>query len=284
MNQFHHDDIMYVTSVTLKVKDIKTMLAFYMNVLKMKLIYKMGRTYSLGTESDRVLVVLVADENALLKRQRTTGLYHFALLLPTRHDLGVFLNYYLAGEHPLSGASDHAVSEALYLNDPEGNGIEIYCDRPSSAWRFNEDGVVMTTEALDHVSLLKEKGKYDKIPDDTVMGHLHLHVNNIDEAKAFFVDTLGFNKMLDYGPSASFISDGQYHHHLAYNTWLGTTNRHRSDDETGLMAYEVNVPARRMGNLVDKLKHAGVEYVRGDGEVTFKDINHVTVRLVLVTS
>jgi catechol 2,3-dioxygenase len=98
------------------------------------------------------------------KSRRTTGLFHFALLLPSRHDLGVFLNYLIAIDYPLAGASDHDVSEALYLVDPEGNGIEVYADLPNEKWKYTRDGIYMTTVAIDHVSLLEEIGDYEKIP------------------------------------------------------------------------------------------------------------------------
>lgn len=280
MNDFHNNKILHVTNVTLRVKDITKMLDFYLNILKMKQINKVDNVYSLGTESNRVLVNLVLDENAEVGK-RKTGLYHFALLLPTRHDLGVFLNYILKSGYPLSGASDHAVSEALYLNDPEGNGIEIYRDRPFLEWKFNEAGVEMTTIAIDHQTLLKEKGVYSQIPEGTIMGHLHLHVNNIKKAHDFFVDILGFNKMLDYGPTASFISDANYHHHIAYNTWLGTTSPNIKYNQTGLIAYEVNLPLNKVDELIERLNKNNIPYVRTNDEIQLKDTNEVDMHLVL---
>ena len=278
MNDFHNNKVLHVTHVTLRVKDITKMLDFYLNILKMKLIDKVDNVYHLGTESNRVLVNLVVDEKAEVGKKKT-GLYHFAILLPNRHDLGVILNYLLKSGYPLTGASDHAVSEALYLNDPEGNGIEIYRDRPFLEWKFNEDGVYMTTVAINHQTLLKEKGDYNYIPEGTMMGHLHLHVNNIKKAHAFFVDILGFNKMLDYGPTASFISDANYHHHIAYNTWLGTLSPNIKDHQTGLIAYEVNLPLNKVDEMVNKLDQNKIPYTKKGNIIHLKDINEVDIIL-----
>ncbi len=280
MKPFHQKDVMYIKTVTLRVNDIDKMLDFYVNVLKMTLIKTHNHAYDLGTKSGRVLVRLTHDKSARVNKGRRTGLYHFALLLPSRHDLGVFLNDYLANNHPLSGASDHAVSEALYLNDPEGNGIEIYCDRPAEAWVFNPQGIVMKTEPLDHVSLMKEKGDYTHLPDETVMGHLHLHVNDIVIAKQFFIETLGFNLMLDYGPSASFVSDANYHHHLAFNTWMGQANPHLEDGETGLIAYEVNLPNHYVHPIKERLMAKQVPYQVEANDIVLKDMNGTTIFLV----
>lgn len=280
MNDFHNNKVLHVTNVTLRVKDITKMLDFYLNILKMKLINKVDNVYHLGTESNRVLVNLVVDEKAEVGKKKT-GLYHFAILLPTRHDLGVILNYLLKSGYPLTGASDHAVSEALYLNDPEGNGIEIYQDRPFLEWKFNEAGVEMTTIAIDHQTLLKEKGVYHQIPEGTIMGHLHLHVNNIKIAHEFFVDILGFNKMLDYGPTASFISDANYHHHIAYNTWLGTNSPNIKTNQTGLIAYEVNLPLNKVDELIERLDKNKISYARNNHEIQLKDTNEVDMHLVL---
>lgn len=278
MNNYHDKNVMHVKCVTLRVRAIEKMLDFYTNVLGMKILDQATNRYRLGTESGRVLVILIVDEKAK-KAAITTGLFHLALLLPTRHDLGVFLNYLLAIDYPLAGASNHDVSEALYLVDPEGNGIEVYADLPTEDWKFTRNGIYMTTVAIDHVSLLKEIGDYEKIPDDTVIGHLHLRVNNIESAHKFFVEILGFQKSLDYGPTASFVSDGKYHHHLAYNTWGGTTNPNLKDYQLGLVTYEINLPADRKDKLLESLGKSKIAYTQENNRIHVEDINGVKITL-----
>lgn len=278
MMNYHNKNIMHIKNVTLRVRDIEKMLDFYANVIGMKILEQTANYYSLGTESGRILVKMVVDEKAE-KAARTTGLFHFALLLPSRHDLGVFLNYLIAIDYPLAGASDHDVSEALYLVDPEGNGIEVYADLPNEKWKYTRDGIYMTTVAIDHVSLLEAIGDYEKIPDDTVMGHLHLRVNSINRANALFVEILGFQKSLDYGPSVSFVSDGKYHHHLAYNTWNGTANPDLEDHQPGLIAYEINLPIDRKNDLVESLDKFKIVYTKETDGVRLKDINGVEITL-----
>ena len=281
MNDFHSEKTMHVKNVTLRVNNIEKMLEFYTGILKMKLIANQGNNYSLGTADNRVLVKLVVDPHAV-KKQKTTGLFHFALLLPSHHDLGVFLNFLLAIDYPLSGASDHDVSEALYLLDPEGNGIEIYTDVPANKWKRSKDGIFMTTAAIDHASLLKEEGEYESIPQETLMGHLHLRVNSIEKAQEFFIGVLGFQKTSDYGPSASFTSDGGYHHHLAFNNWGGSANPHLGSHQLGLIEYEISMPVSRFEMLIIRLNEAGIEYRKEGDHLYLKDVNDTSIKIVAI--
>ncbi|HPK67867.1 MAG TPA: VOC family protein [Bacilli bacterium] len=281
MNNYHNNNIMHVKNVTLRVGNIEKMLDFYLDVLGMKILDQAANRYSLGTESGRVLVKFIVDEEAE-NATRTTGLFHYALLFPSRHDLGVFLNYLLAIDYPLAGASDHDVSEAIYLLDPESNGIEIYADFPENKWKRSKDGIYMTTAAIDHASLLKEEGEYENIPQETLMGHLHLRVNNIDQAQAFFIGALGFQKTSDYGPSASFTSDGGYHHHLAFNTWGGSANPHLGPHQLGLIEYAISVPASRVEKLITRLNEAGIEYRKEGNNLYLKDINNTSINMVII--
>lgn len=279
MSKYHTKEIQYVKSVTIRVKDIVKMLDFYINFLKFSLLDKKENRYYLGTNEGVVLLIL-EDNLEANRRGKTTGLYHFAILLPTRKDLGVILRHSIMKKFPLTGLSDHHVSEAIYLDDPEGNGIEIYADRPDEEWVFIKEGVYMTTERMDYQSVLKEaeeSARYQMLPAKTVMGHLHLHVNNIKAANDFWVDVLGFNKVLEYGPSATFISDAKYHHHIAYNTWLGTTNRNMDEKDLGLIEYHVNLPKNRVESLLGRLDGANITYQLSETQITLKDINGTSI-------
>src|SRR5690606_11741669 len=149
-------------------------------------------------------------EGAMPKQGRTTGLYHFALLLPSRKDLGKMLKHLIETGYPLQGASDHLVSEAVYLGDPDGNGIEIYADRPASAWTWHGDEVAMTTIAMDWAGVVAEAGDepWTGLPAGTIMGHIHLHVSDLRSSEKFYTEGLGLEVVNRYGGMALFISAG----------------------------------------------------------------------------
>lgn len=276
MKNFHSNSQLHFKDITLLVKNIDVMLDFYTKVIGLKLISKDENLYNLGT-SKHILVKLLHDSEAIYPAQRT-GLYHFALLLPNRASLGQILYHFLQNSVELTGASDHGVSEALYLNDPEGNGIEIYSDRKVSEWPLEGGRTTMFTEMMDAAGVLEERDKepFTNINEDTVMGHLHLHVNNIVNAFEFF-NNLGFEKVIDYGGRAVFLSDDGYHHHLGMNTWGGTTNPNRSENETGLVGYTMFVPENKksiLDNIVDLKQISEKEYET-------RDINNSLIKLFL---
>jgi catechol 2,3-dioxygenase len=174
---------------------------------------------------------------------RTAGLFHVALLLPTREGLSGILRHIGENGVQLHGAADHAVSEALYLADPEGNGIELYCDRPRSMWRHtHDDGVLMTTEPLDIQDLLSISEEPAILDSGTRVGHIHLCVAYVPESERFYIDGLGMQLMARYGNSASFVSAGGYHHHIAFNTWSTLGARAAEAGSPGLRHYEVCLP------------------------------------------
>jgi catechol 2,3-dioxygenase len=169
------------------------------------------------------------------------GLYHFAILLPDREALGSFVGH-LAATGTYAGSADHFVSEALYLTDPDGLGIEVYADRPRSAWRDDGRQLHMTTEPLDIRGLLAAaRGRpWTGMPAGTIMGHVHLHVGDLDRAARFYHDGLGFDKVVWEYPGALFMSAGGYHHHLATNTW--SSGPPASADDARLLSWEVVLP------------------------------------------
>jgi catechol 2,3-dioxygenase len=168
------------------------------------------------------LLVLSQREDAPRVRG-TTGLYHFAVLVPSRRDLGRALRRLVEGDVALQGAADHGVSESIYLADPDGNGIEIYRDRPRSEWPFVNGTLRMGTDPIDLDALLAEDtgGGVHGLAAGTVIGHVHLQVSRLDESERFYVGVLGFELTQRYGPSALFVAAGGYHHHIGLNTWAG---------------------------------------------------------------
>ena len=208
-------------AVHLTVSDLECSLAYYEGTVGLEPLDRAGGQASLGANG-RELLVLVEEPGA---RPATghTGLYHFALLVPERIDLASWLAHAARERVPLVGLSDHFVSEALYLSDPDGHGIEIYWDRPRESWA-GQVGARMTTLPLDVESLIAElpdpgSAPFDRLPEGTIMGHVHLKVAAIPETVSFYRDVLGFALMAKLGPYAAFLSAGGYHHHLGANTW-----------------------------------------------------------------
>jgi len=211
-----------VGPVHLTVSELERSLAFYRQALGLDVLGgdENGRA-SLGA-AGRELVVVVEEPGALPSHGHT-GLFHFALLLPERVELARWLAHAGRERIPLAGLSDHYVSEAIYLSDPDGHGIEIYADRPREVWA-DEVAARMTTLPLDVASLLGEledpaTDPFDGLPAGTRMGHVHLKVASIPEAVAFYRDVLGFSLMAQLGAQAAFLAAGGYHHHVGANTW-----------------------------------------------------------------
>src|SRR3954449_5996087 len=210
-----------VGAVHLTVGDLERAVGWYRAALGLQPLEQGTGRAALGVDG-RELLVLVEEPGAR-PSQGHTGLYHFALLVPERRDLARWLAYAARERVPLAGLSDHFVSEAIYLSDLDGHGIEIYWDRPRSVWE-GQVGERLTTMPLDVASLLGElpdptNEPFDGLAAGTVMGHVHLRVADIPETVAFYRDTLGFGLMATLGSQAAFLSAGGYHHHLGANTW-----------------------------------------------------------------
>jgi catechol 2,3-dioxygenase len=209
-------------AVHLTVADLERSLTYYGETVGLKILSRAGPGHAALGAGERELLVLVEQPGAG-PGAGYTGLYHFALLVPDRADLARWLANAARDRVPLTGLSDHYVSEALYLSDPDGHGIEIYWDRPREVWE-GQVAERMTTLPLDVDSLLGELDEaelepFAGLPDGTVMGHVHLKVADVSNTVAFYRDVLGFALMARLGPSAAFLSAGGYHHHVGANTW-----------------------------------------------------------------
>jgi len=209
-------------SVRLQIADLVRSLEYYQQVLGLRVLAQEAGHASLGAEGEDRPLVILDEERGIrpVPHGGLLGLYHFAILLPDRAALGRFVAH-LGRLGAYAGSADHAVSEALYLTDPDGLGIEVYADRPRAQWRHRDRQLHMTTEPLDVRSLLAAAGAraWDGMPAGTTMGHVHLHVGDLDNAAAFYHAGLGFDKVVWSYPGALFLSAGGYHHHLGNNTW-----------------------------------------------------------------
>lgn len=228
-----------ISRVSLTVNDLDRMASYYRSVLGLQLLHSDGEIRQLGVESN-ILLELRQDRHA---RQYPfeAGLFHNAFLLPSRVDLGRWLRHIQKMAVPLTGATDHGVSEAMYMRDPEGNGIEVYVDRPRKSWIFEDGEVQMGSQPIDFDALSEASpGAWRGAPSGTVIGHVHLQVGNMAEADRFFRDQLGLTCTAKR-PSAGFYAWGGYHHHFAGNIWNSDRAGKRSADATGLAEIELAV-------------------------------------------
>ncbi|MBR3191508.1 VOC family protein [Bosea sp. (in: a-proteobacteria)] len=231
------DAPVHIGAVSLRVRDLSGLTAFYRDAIGLSVIEQDADHAVLGAGGEP----LVKLEAGAQQPSSAAGLFHMAILLPSRRDLGNWLRHAAETRIGLEGASNHLVSEALYLSDPEGNGIEIYRDRSRPEWpRLDGGRIAMATERLDLDALLRDADlrAYAGMPEGTVMGHIHLRVGDVAQAEGFYRDALGFEVMVHY-PGASFMATGGYHHHIATNTWHSRGAGLRRDDEAGLASFEL---------------------------------------------
>lgn len=252
-----------IGQVRLRIADLERSLRFYGNVLGLRPLPGAAPEVQLSpTGKPPALVALVENRDAPRRPPRSSGLFHFALLVPTRRDLGRAFLHMRELEWSFQGFADHAVSESLYLADPEGNGIEIYADRPRSEWTMDQGEMHITTDALDLDSVIEAAGPpepWTSLAERSIVGHVHLEARALDATEAFYTRLIGFDPTLRSYPGARFMSAGGYHHHLALNTW----NHPRGappEGSLGLVDYEIVVPENAArAALRERLAAAGIE-------------------------
>jgi catechol 2,3-dioxygenase len=273
--------------VHLTVSDLERSLAYYRSAIGLETLERDDGRASLGAGT-RELLVLVEQPGAP-PAHGYTGLYHFALLLPEREDLARWLAHAARDRVQLVGLSDHFVSEAIYLSDPDGHGIEIYWDRAREVWEGKVD-VRMTTLPLDVQSLLAELDdpeteSFGGLPAGTVMGHVHLKVAAIPETVAFYRDVLGFGLMAQLGPQAAFLAAGGYHHHVGTNTWESAGASPPPAGTAALRHATIVLPdTDERGRVLDRVERAGAptrEDAEGDGTPLVLDPSGNALRLAV---
>lgn len=219
--------------VALVVRDLDKVAGFYCDVIGLEPLSSDGEVQRLGANGN-TLLELRQDKAARVRDPRGAGLFHTAFLLPSHQHLANWLGHVARIRAPIQGASHHLVSEAIYLADPEGNGIEVYADTPRDTWSHSAEGIVMSTEHLDINALLGEAtADWNGVPAGSVVGHVHLQVGTIREAEAFYTGLLGIKLKTRY-PGGSFYASGDYHHHIATNIWNSRGAKALAGGETGL--------------------------------------------------
>ena len=273
-----------IGTVRLQVSDLARSLAYYERVLGFRTLTRSGGVATLGPVDGDTPILELREKpgvNPVPKRGRL-GLFHFAILLPDRAALGRFLTH-LGEIGAYAGMSDHLVSEALYLTDPDGLGIEVYADRPRRDWTYEGREIKMATLPLDAQSLMAAGGttKWSGMPNGTTMGHVHLHVGDLGEGATFYHDALGFDKVVWGYPGALFLSAGGYHHHLGTNTWAAGAPP-AGDNDARLIDWDLVLPDEKsVGDAAASVERAGSHVERlPNGSVLARDPWGTAVRLV----
>jgi catechol 2,3-dioxygenase len=231
--------------VALVVADLARSLDYYQTRIGLRILDQSSTHASLGVEGRELLWLKAQPGAKPFPARGRSGLYHYAILVPSRQALGVTLRHLAETRTRMTGASDHGVSEALYLTDPDGHGIEIYHDRPREEWPRQPNGeLAMVSDPIDAEGILAagEGIGWSEMPAGTVMGHVHLHVSQLRAAEAFYVDEVGFDLIQHFGGQAAFVSAGGYHHHLGMNTWAGVGVPPAPEDTARLLWYEIVLP------------------------------------------
>jgi len=276
--------------VRLTVADLERSRSFYERVLGLRALSMEGAVLRLGPADGAALLELHGDPDAVPRDRRLTGLFHFAVLVPSRGDLARALLRLGQTRWPLTGASDHLVSEALYLDDPDGNGIEIYRDRPREEWARDDGGELrMATLPLDLNDILSElpgrpsSGAFEEdggMVAGTKVGHVHLQVSELAQIEAFYSAVLGFDVVVRSYPGALFVSAGGYHHHVGLNTWNSRGAGPPPPGSVGLRSFDVRVPdAADLAAARGRAQDAGLPVEADDDAFIVRDPSGNAVRL-----
>ncbi|MBQ5153669.1 VOC family protein [Macrococcoides caseolyticum] len=276
--QFFSKDT-HIGAVHLNVNFMDNSVKFYHEILGMDIIEHTSSFSALGV-NDSVLIYLYQTNHA---RVQTAGLFHLALLVPSRAALGNIFYHLIKTEYPLAGASNHDVSEAIYLQDPEGNGIEIYRDVPSNEWQFEANGnIVMGTSEMDYAAVIEANHNrpFDGMPKDTIIGHMHLSVIDLNQSIAFYNELFGLDVMTRYGSQAAFMATAGYHHHLGLNTWQHQTERARLD-YPGLRKFDLNIPNEEdLQHFLETLSEKGLTQSKDENSNIIYDPSSIGIRIM----
>ena len=254
--------------VRLQVSDLERSIAYYERVIGLRVIERSPSSAALGARDDDATIVELRERAGAtpVPRRGRLGLYHFAILLPERAALGRFVAH-LASLGENAGMSDHLVSEAIYLSDPDGLGIEVYADRPRNTWRTQGRSIAMATLPLDAQALMRAGGgeSWAGAPNGTRIGHVHLHVSDLEKAASFYHTGLGLDKVVIDFPGALFLSAGGYHHHLGTNTWAAGAAP-ATDADARLLEWTVQVPSEKDVYEATQSLAAGGHELAQDGQ------------------
>lgn len=278
MSRFHKHPNTFVNHVELRVQNLEQSLEFYSNFLGFDVLSMRPDKIELTVDGKMPILTLIKPSVIHKKLPRRSGLYHIAFLLPNRLDLAKFIKHIARENFAITGASDHLVSEALYFNDPDQNGIEVYVDKEEEKWYDNSGHIHMDTVPLDMYDIIKEvdkaedKTEWSGMPKDTLVGHIHLHVSNLTEAKTFYTDVLGMDVIMDYGQSALFLSTGGYHHFVGLNIWNGENVEHQPLTSAGLSSFTLVIDnEQQLSEMIERIDEGGYQSYEKEGRLYVAD-------------
>lgn len=267
----------FLDELTLNVHDLENMKQYYNTKIGLPILKETNSEVTFGHNLPLITLRKVESSH----RKQNTGLYHLALLLNSRQHLGEFLVHLIQNKIPIDGASDHGYSEALYLTDPEGNGIEVYADKDESQWDVRESGeIVGITIAMDAQGVINEaKETFTQMNNQTILGHVHYYVTDLNATQAFYVDALGFDLKLDYGHQAKFMASGMYHHHIGANTWKGTHLKAPLEDDLGINHMVIST-TKDLTEINQSLLDKGYLPIYKDNTISVKDNSGIPLKII----
>ncbi len=271
--------------VALNVRNLELQSLFYQQVLGLQVLTENSKQIDLGVGQTTLVRLIQTEQKDEV--HSSYGLYHLAIVLPSREDLGTIFRHFIDNKIPLQGASDHGYSEAIYLADTEGNGIEIYCDLPQDSWDVRPDGrIVGITEPMDAETIYALGKKADaayQMPLGSRMGHIHLSVRSSSASSRFYQDILAVEDKFSV-PSAAWLASGDYHHHLAVNEWGGKELQTRTEGMPGLAYYTiVYTDIQAFQATIKRAQTAGLDLHLATQEVAFVDVDGIRTRLIYQT-
>lgn len=257
MSKYHQKNTIHVQHITIGVSNIKNSSFYYQKLLNFDIIEITNSTAKLGKNHQEILTLKQVEPK---QKGLKAGLYHMAFLLPSEAHLGSWLKHQISLGTRFIGASDHGVSQALYLSDPDGNGIEVYADRDAAMWQWHQGSVEMVTEALDIAHLINQAYlSFEEATEELILGHVHLATKHLHETERFY-QALGFAKVLDFG-SAQFLSDHAYHHHLGLNEWNMRYAKDYVQDDTNVISMDLIYPNQdRLNQALSAIRALGYTY------------------------
>lgn len=277
MKTFHGKETIHISKIALRVIDLNKSAKFYNEVLGFEILNNSEEGITMGFKENPMVKLVQAKTK---KQRRAAGLYHIAFLVPNRVDFSNWLAYHLSNDTPIDGASNHAVSEAVYLHDIDGNGIEVYTDTDTSTWDWKDGNVKMVTERLDVEDLFKEiTTPTNKLPENTMIGHIHLSVLELTASQNFY-HLLGFETVLKMQTSAAFLSHNKYHHHIGMNIWNTFGGSPHIQEQADIEYFVIEYPSKEDVEKVEsRLKDNDIKYSKSEKGLFVRDPNNIEVHL-----
>lgn len=274
MSKYHRQPHTFVGQVDLKVENLERSLKFYQEILGFSILERYEKKAILTADGKMPLVSIQQPKDVAPKQSHKTGLYHFAILLPSRADLGSILKKIIDSGYPLHGGSHHGISEAIYLEDPDGNGIEIYADTSPETWKWQSGLLAAEGKPLDFNGLLAEgrDKKWEKIPSEALIGHIHLSVSELEKAEVFYKQGLGFDVVMRIPKQAVFFSTGKYHHHIAINIWNSIGAPAADENSVGMSWFSLIFPTNEAREkVIEQLRDLGYQLKTENGRFIVED-------------